>query len=102
LFGLYFDNKLDKMSGSKAKKHSKSDQIPKPISIKKEKMEEDRTLHPMTHYIDDRLELVKQIFGTLKPKTVMNLAPEFLKVRLERHEKPELVYRVTRNRSTRS
>ncbi|XP_016935024.2 uncharacterized protein DDB_G0286299 [Drosophila suzukii] len=67
------------MSGSKAKKHSKSDQIPKPISIKKEKMEEDRTLHPMTHYIDDRLELVKQIFGTLKPKTIMNLAPEFLK-----------------------
>ncbi|XP_016966739.1 neurofilament medium polypeptide [Drosophila biarmipes] len=67
------------MGGSKAKKHSKGDQIPKPISIKKEKMEEDRTLHPMTHYIDDRLELVKQIFGTLKPKTIMNLAPEFLK-----------------------
>ncbi|XP_017059091.1 protein IWS1 homolog [Drosophila ficusphila] len=67
------------MSGSKSKKHSKGDQIPKPISIKKEKMEEDRTLHPISHYIDDRLELVKQIFGTLKPKTIMNLAPEFLK-----------------------
>ncbi|KAH8361396.1 hypothetical protein KR084_000763 [Drosophila pseudotakahashii] len=67
------------MSVSKAKKHSKGDQIPKPISIKKEKLEEDRTLHPISHYIDDRLELVKQIFGTLKPKTIMNLAPEFLK-----------------------
>ncbi|XP_032574638.1 uncharacterized protein DDB_G0286299 isoform X2 [Drosophila sechellia] len=67
------------MSGLKAKKSSKGDQIPKPISIKKEKMEEDRKLHPMSHYIDDRLELVKQIFGTLKPKTILNLAPEFLK-----------------------
>ncbi|XP_052844378.1 neurofilament medium polypeptide [Drosophila gunungcola] len=67
------------MSGSKAKKGGKGDQIPKPISIKKEKLEEDRTLHPISHYIDDRLELVKQIFGTLKPKTIMNLAPEFLK-----------------------
>ncbi|XP_041447818.1 nucleolar protein dao-5 [Drosophila obscura] len=56
-----------------------SDQIPKPISIKKEKTEEDRSLHPISHYIDDRLELVKQIFGTLKPKTIMNLAPEMLK-----------------------
>uniref|UniRef100_A0A6P4FLD5 Neurofilament medium polypeptide n=1 Tax=Drosophila rhopaloa TaxID=1041015 RepID=A0A6P4FLD5_DRORH len=67
------------MSSSKAKKAGKGDQIPKPISIKKEKMEEDRTLQPISHYIDDRLELVKQIFGTLKPKTIMNLAPEFLK-----------------------
>lgn len=80
LLGFYFDNKLDKMSGLKAKKSSKGDQIPKPISIKKEKIEEERKLHPMSHYIDDRLELVKQIFGTLKPKTILNLAPEFLKV----------------------
>ncbi|KAH8235154.1 hypothetical protein KR032_009305 [Drosophila birchii] len=64
---------------SKVKKTGKGDQIPKPISIKKEKTEEDRTLHPISHYIDDRLELVKQIFGTLKPKTIVNLAPEFLK-----------------------
>lgn len=69
------------MSSGKSKKHGKGDQIPKPISIKKEKVEEDRQLHPISHYIDDRLELVKQIFGTLKPKTILNLAPEFLKVR---------------------
>ncbi|EDW94722.1 enolase-phosphatase E1 [Drosophila yakuba] len=67
------------MSSSKAKKSSKGDQIPKPISIKKEKIEDERKLQPISHYIDDRLELVKQIFGTLKPKTIMNLAPEFLK-----------------------
>lgn len=65
---------------SSSKKSRNDDQIPKPIKIKKEKSEEDRTLHPISHYIDDRLELVKQIFGTLKPKTIMNLAPEFLKV----------------------
>lgn len=65
---------------SSSKKKIKSDQIPKPINIKKEKSEEDRTLHPISHYIDDRLELVKQIFATLKPKTIMNLAPAFLKV----------------------
>ncbi|EDV97005.1 nucleolar and coiled-body phosphoprotein 1 [Drosophila grimshawi] len=64
---------------SSSKKKSKSDQIPKPITIKKEKSEEDRSLQPISHYIDDRLELVKQIFGTLKPKTIINLAPEFLK-----------------------
>ncbi|XP_017136249.1 nucleolar protein dao-5 [Drosophila miranda] len=67
------------MSSSLKKKIKGGDQIPKPISIKKEKTEEDRSLHPISHYIDDRLELVKQIFGTLKPKTIMNLAPEFLK-----------------------
>ncbi|XP_030385164.1 muscle M-line assembly protein unc-89 isoform X2 [Scaptodrosophila lebanonensis] len=64
---------------SSSKKKSKTDKIPKPISIKKEKTEEDRTLHPISHYIDDRLALVKQIFCTLKPKTIRNLAPEFLK-----------------------
>ncbi|XP_068141822.1 transcriptional regulator ATRX homolog [Drosophila tropicalis] len=66
------------MSTSKKAKKG-SDQIPKPIGIKKEKLEEDRTLHHISHYIDDRLELVKQIFATLKPKTIINLAPEFLK-----------------------
>lgn len=64
----------------KAKKKTKTGKIPKPIKVKKEKTEEDRTLHPMSHYIDDRLELVKQIFGSLKPKTITNLAPDFLKV----------------------
>ncbi|XP_054733657.1 PH domain-containing protein DDB_G0287875-like [Anastrepha obliqua] len=63
----------------KTKKKVKTGKIPKPIKIKKEKTEEDRSLHPMSHYIDDRLELVKQVFGSLKPKTITNLAPDFLK-----------------------
>ncbi|XP_059216897.1 glutamic acid-rich protein isoform X2 [Stomoxys calcitrans] len=61
----------------KAKK--KTAKLPKPIKVKKEKSDEDRLPQPMSHYIDDRLEMVKQIFGSLKPKTIINLAPEFLK-----------------------
>ncbi|XP_065360756.1 transcriptional regulator ATRX homolog [Calliphora vicina] len=63
----------------KTKKKSKTAKLPKPIKVKKEKSDEDRLPQPMTHYIDDRLEMVKQIFNTLKPKTIVNLAPEFLK-----------------------
>lgn len=63
------------------KTKKKTVKIPKPIKIKKEKTDEDRMPQSMMYYIDDRLELVKQIFGSLKPKTIMNLAPEFLKVR---------------------
>lgn len=65
----------------KTKKKSKTAKLPKPIKVKKEKTDEDRLPQPMTHYIDDRLEMVKQIFNTLKPKTIVNLAPDFLKVR---------------------
>ncbi|XP_005187116.2 ABC transporter F family member 4 [Musca domestica] len=61
------------------KTKKKTAKIPKPIKIKKEKTDEDRMPQSMMYYIDDRLELVKQIFGSLKPKTIMNLAPEFLK-----------------------
>ncbi|KAM7356984.1 uncharacterized protein ACRADG_002525 [Cochliomyia hominivorax] len=63
----------------KTKKKSKTAKLPKPIKVKKEKSDEDRLPQPMTHYLDDRLEMVKQIFNTLKPKTIVNLAPEFLK-----------------------
>lgn len=46
------------------------------VQIKTEKDE----LHPLAHYVDDRVELVKQIFSCLKTKTIRNLAPGFLKV----------------------
>ncbi|XP_075160794.1 uncharacterized protein LOC142233681 [Haematobia irritans] len=61
------------------KTKKKTAKLPKPIKVKKEKSDEDRLPQPMSHYIDDRLEMVKQIFGSLKPKTIINLAPEFLK-----------------------
>lgn len=62
------------------KSKKKTAKLPKPIKVKKEKTDEERLPQPMAHYIDDRLELVKQVFGSLKPKTIINLAPEFLKV----------------------
>ncbi|XP_055844472.1 protein IWS1 homolog [Episyrphus balteatus] len=64
------------MSSSKSKKKSKSTKIPEPIKIKKE---DDHLICPMEHYVDDRVELIRQIFSSLKPKTITNLAPEFLK-----------------------
>lgn len=63
----------------KTKKKTKTVKLPKPIKVKKEKSDEDRLPQPMTHYLDDRLEMIKQIFNSLKPKTIINLAPEFLK-----------------------
>lgn len=62
------------------KKDKEETQLPKPINIKKEKTDEERQLHGLSHYVGDRLELCKQIFSTLKPKTIVNLAPDFLKV----------------------
>lgn len=64
----------------KTKRKSRTAKIPKPIKVKKEKIDEERTPQSMAYHMDDRLELVKQIFGTLKPKTIINLAPDFLKV----------------------
>ncbi|XP_055914401.1 nucleolar protein dao-5 [Eupeodes corollae] len=64
------------MSSSKLKKKSKSSKIPEPIKIKKE---DDHLIMPMEHYVDDRVELIRQIFSSLKPKTITNLAPDFLK-----------------------
>lgn len=39
-------------------------------------------LHPLTYYIDDRVELIRQIFMTLKSKTIKAIAPDFLQVNL--------------------
>lgn len=47
-----------------------------PISIKTEPTE----LHSLDHYIDDRVELVRQIFTSLKSKTLKSIVPEFLQV----------------------
>ncbi|KAL5286588.1 CAAP1 family protein [Megaselia abdita] len=50
--------------------------VPAPLKVKQE---DEGVLHPMSFYIDDRVELVKQVFASLKPKTIKNLAPSFLK-----------------------
>lgn len=54
--------------------------VPVPLKVKEE---DEGILHPMSYYIDDRVELIKQVFASLKPKTIKNLAPAFLKVSLK-------------------
>jgi len=44
--------------------------------IKKEPVE----LKSLDSYVDDRVELIKQTFNCLKPKTIKSFAPEFLQV----------------------
>lgn len=35
---------------------------------------------PLGDYVDDRVELIRQAFACLKPKTIKNITPDFLKV----------------------
>lgn len=53
--------------------------VPAPVKVKQE---DEGVLHPLTFYIDDRVELIKQVFASLKPKTIKNLSPNFLKVNI--------------------
>lgn len=41
------------------------------IKIKQEPQE----IHPLSHYVDDRVELIKQVFATIKPKVIKSVAP---------------------------
>lgn len=68
------DRRLEKMKSGSRKK------FPKPVKIKKEKNDEEYCPPSLKFYLDDRLEMVKQIFGSLKPKTILNLTPAYLKV----------------------
>lgn len=61
----------------KSKKDEKKDE--KKISsllIKSEPIE----LKSLDHYVDDRVELIRQIFDSLKAKTVESIIPDFLQV----------------------
>lgn len=53
--------------------------VPAPVKVKQE---DEGVLHHLTFYIDDRVELIKQVFASLKPKTIKNLSPNFLKVNI--------------------
>lgn len=59
-----------KKKDKKEKKH-----IPK-LLVKNEPSD----VHPLSHYIDDRVELVRQIFTTMKSKTINSIRPDFLQV----------------------
>lgn len=43
---------------------------------------EGQELHPLNHYIDDRVELIRQIFMSLKSKNIKSIAPDFLQVKI--------------------
>lgn len=57
---------------------SKSTKVTPPKIIKTEPIE----LQPLGHYVDDRVELIRQTFMNLKPKTIKSITPDFLQVRL--------------------
>lgn len=63
--------------------------VPAPLKVKQE---DEGIVHPLTFYIDDRVELIKQVFNSLKPKTIKNLAPNFLKV-----SSPTRSYQILKN-----
>lgn len=56
-------------SKKKSKEHTK---------IKSEPKEQE--IFPLSHYVDDRVELIRQMFLCLKSKTIKNIAPDFLQV----------------------
>lgn len=65
----------------KSKKDDKKDvkKEEKKISallIKSEPVE----LKSLEHYVDDRVELIRQIFDSLKAKTIESIIPDFLQV----------------------
>lgn len=58
--------------------HTKSKPKAKAVEIKVEGQD----VHPLGHYIDDRVELIRQIFMSLKSKTIKSIAPDFMQVGL--------------------
>lgn len=38
-------------------------------------------LQPLGKYVDDRVELIRQTFMNLKPKTIKSITPDFLQVK---------------------
>lgn len=60
---------------SKKKKSSRDEK--KLLHLMKKEPEDSKSLE---HYVDDRIELIKQIFDSLKTKTIESIIPDFLQV----------------------
>jgi hypothetical protein len=43
------------------------------------KQEPGETIKPLVNYVDDRVELIRQMFGCLKKNEVKNRLPEYLR-----------------------
>lgn len=65
-----------KRKSIKEEKKSVKEEKKSLLSIKREPDE----LKSLEHYVDDRIELIKQIFDSLKTKTIESIIPEFLQV----------------------
>lgn len=61
---------------SKKKKSNKDEKKVSLIAVKKEPID----IKSLEHYVDDRIELIRQIFDSLKTKTIESIIPEFLQV----------------------
>lgn len=48
------------------------------VSIKVEPQQ----LYPISHYVDDPVELIREVFSSLKSKTIKSIAPDFLQVNI--------------------
>lgn len=44
--------------------------------------EEPQEAFPLSHYVDDPVELIRQVFLSLKSKTIKSIAPDSLQVSL--------------------
>lgn len=42
--------------------------------------EEPQETFPLSHFVDDPVELIRQVFLSLKSKTIKSIAPDFLQV----------------------
>lgn len=80
-------NSKEKQNSFKIKRISVEQKMPSEKKSKKTEKHkisikiEPKELRSMDYYIDDRVELVHQIFGTLKPKVLKAIVPDFLKVK---------------------
>lgn len=62
---------------SQNKKKSKKNKLQN-VKIKEEPVD----IQSLSYHVDDRVELIKQTFSTLKSKRIKSLAPDFLQVYL--------------------
>lgn len=42
--------------------------------------DEPQETFPLSHFVDDPVELIRQVFISLKSKTIKSIAPDFLQV----------------------
>lgn len=72
------ESKKKKSKRDEKKVEKKEEKKMSTLLIKTEPIE----LKSLEHYVDDRVELIRQIFDSLKAKTVESIIPDFLQVKL--------------------